>query len=85
MNRLTDLMNVQNADKSERSLMPAELVTVSEIAQFLQVPDSWVYERTRRRGLERLPHFKLGKYLRFSKSEVVDWVQRQRGNSLAPR
>jgi excisionase family DNA binding protein len=69
----------------ERSASNDDLVTVSQIAEFLQVPDSWVYERTRRRGIERLPHFKLGKYLRFSRSEVLDWVQRQRGNSLAPR
>jgi excisionase family DNA binding protein len=62
-----------------------ELATVSEIAEFLQVANSWVYERTRRRGIERIPHFKLGKYLRFSKSEVWQWIERQRGNSLAPR
>ena len=62
-----------------------ELATVGQIAGFLRVPDSWVYERTRRRGAERMPHFKLGKYLRFSKQEVAEWVQRQRGNSLAPR
>jgi len=28
----------------------AQLLTVSEIAQTLRVPVSWVYERTRRRG-----------------------------------
>ena len=57
-----------------------DLVTVSQIADFLQVPSSWVYGRTRSRGSERIPHFKLGKYLRFSKSEVIDWIQRRRGN-----
>lgn len=75
--------------KSETSRESAgyddDLATVSQIAEFLQVPDSWVYQRTRRRGVDRIPHFKLGKYLRFSRSEVLDWVQRQRGNSLAPR
>jgi excisionase family DNA binding protein len=52
-----------------------ELKTVSEIAAFLKVPVSWVYERTRRRGIERLPHLKLGKYLRFSLTEVKEWLQ----------
>lgn len=70
---------------AEGSILNDDLATVSQIAGFLQVPDSWVYERTRRRGIERIPHFKLGKYLRFSRSEVSVWVQRQRGNSLAPR
>jgi excisionase family DNA binding protein len=54
-----------------------ELMTVSEIAGFLKVPVSWVYERTRRRGIERLPHVKLGKYLRFSLPEVKEWLQKQ--------
>ena len=61
------------------------LATVSQIAEFLQVPNSWIYARTRRRGNDRIPHFKLGKYLRFSRCEVLEWVQFQRGNSLAPR
>ncbi|MGA7462874.1 MAG: helix-turn-helix domain-containing protein [Candidatus Korobacteraceae bacterium] len=52
-----------------------ELMTVNEIAALLKVPPSWVYERARRRGRERIPHVKLGKYLRFSVAEVGTWVQ----------
>ena len=52
----------------------AELLTVPEIAQTLKVPVSWVYERTRRRGYERIPHFKLGKYLRFDATAVSEWL-----------
>ena len=48
----------------------AQLMTVSEIAEALRVPESWVYERTRRRGSERMPHIKLGKYLRFELTDV---------------
>jgi len=55
------------------------LLTVAEVAQLLRVPVSWVYERTRRRGTERLPHLKLGKYLRFSQPEVLGWLARMRG------
>lgn len=69
----------------EREVYEDDLSGVRDIAAFLQVPTSWVYERTRRRGIDRIPHFKLGKYLRFSRSEILDWVHRQRGNSLAPR
>ena len=76
----------QNSEMTiEHPVSTDDLATVSQIAGFLHVPDSWVYERTRRRGIERIPHFKLGKYLRFSRREVSEWVQRQRGNSLAPR
>ena len=77
---------LHNSETSaERSILNDDLTTVTDISEFLRVPTSWVYERTRRRGLERIPHFKLGKYLRFSRREVSEWVQRQRGNSLAPR
>jgi excisionase family DNA binding protein len=80
------LSRLQNSDMPrESSVYNVDLATVAQIAELLQVQKSWVYERTRRRGIERIPHFKLGKYLRFSRSEVFDWVQRQRGNSLAPR
>ena len=34
----------------------AQLLTVAEIAHTLRVPVSWVYERTRRRGWQRMPH-----------------------------
>ena len=55
-----------------------QLLTVAEIAERLSVPVTWVYERTRLRGIARLPHYKLGKYLRFSEAEVWNWLQRNR-------
>lgn len=58
----------------------AQLLTVSEIAKTLRVPVSWVYGRTRRRGLERLPHIKLGKYLRFDPNTVYEWLKSMREN-----
>jgi excisionase family DNA binding protein len=57
-----------------------QLLTVAEIAETLNVPVSWVYGRTRRRGLDRIPHIKLGKYVRFDVTEVRQWVQKLRGN-----
>jgi predicted DNA-binding transcriptional regulator AlpA len=56
------------------------LVGAAEIAQLFKVPISWVYERTRRRGIDRMPHFKLGKYLRFSIEEVLEWLHKLRRN-----
>jgi len=45
-----------------------ELLTVDEVAALLKVTPSWVYEHTRGRRLtksDRLPHVKIGKYVRF--------------------
>ncbi len=61
------------------------LLTVQEVAELLQVPVSWVYERVRNRSLARLPGYRLGKYWRFREAEVLTWVERQqvgaRGNA----
>ena len=51
------------------------LLTVREVAELLRVPVSWVYERTRRRGIERLPHLKIGKYVRFRFTEVQTYLE----------
>lgn len=58
--------------------LDCDLLTVNEIASTLHVPVSWVYERTRRRGEERIPHIKLGKYLRFELEAVRKWLNRRR-------
>jgi hypothetical protein len=56
----------------------SDLMTVKETAHMLHVPISWVYGRTRRRGKERIPHIKLGKYLRFELTAVKNWAFAQR-------
>jgi excisionase family DNA binding protein len=54
------------------------LLTVEEVADLLKVRVSWVYERTRRRGVDRIPGFRLGKYWRFREVDVLAWINRQR-------
>src|SRR5260370_38853812 len=41
------------------------LLTVQEVAELLQVPVSWVYERVRNRSLARLPGYRLRQHWRF--------------------
>jgi excisionase family DNA binding protein len=60
-----------------------ELLTVKEVAELLRVPVSWVYDRTRKRSLDRLPGIRLGKYWRFRQGEVLAWVDSQRERSNA--
>ena len=52
------------------------LLTVEQVAEMYQVPKSWVYGRVRKRGLERLPHLKLGKYVRFEEGAVREFLER---------
>lgn len=59
------------------------LLTVKEVAELLRVPVSWVYDRTRKRSIDRLPGIRLGKYWRFREGEVLAWVESQREHSHA--
>ena len=62
-----------------------EILTPEELATRLKVQTSWIYEQTRHRGQLRncdpLPHRKMGRYLRFVWPEVVQWFDRQKGES----
>ena len=54
-----------------------EVLTVAETAALLKVPPSSIYEWTRYRGSHRgtpLPHRKIGKYIRFLRSEIDAWI-----------
>ena len=53
---------------------------VEQLAEFLRVPKSWIYERTRGTGPEVIPHFKIGKYVRFdpNSEEFRSWLESHR-------
>ena len=59
-----------------------QLLSANELAQRLKVPVSWVYDRTRSHGPDRLPHYKIGKYVRFSVAEVAVYLELRKGVSL---
>jgi excisionase family DNA binding protein len=49
------------------------LLTSQELADRLNVPVSWVYERTRHNALPGL--VRLGKYVRFRESVLLDFIE----------
>lgn len=51
------------------------LVTVDDLAQQLKVKPSWIYGETRKTGPGTIPRIKVGKYLRFSPPEVMEWLK----------
>jgi excisionase family DNA binding protein len=53
------------------------LLSIKDVAKLLNVPVSWVYERTRQRSVNRVPGFRLGKYWRFRQEDVLQWIERQ--------
>lgn len=47
-------------------------VDVEELAEFLHVPKSWIYEKTSR---GKIPHTKVGRYVRFWLPDVLEWLE----------
>ena len=56
-----------------------EFLTVKELADLLKVPVSWVYSRTRLTGPDTIPCLSCGKYKRFLKNNVLEWLEKQQG------
>ena len=56
-------------DENERLLLP------QEVAERLQVGVKWVYAAAQRGDL---PHVKVGRYVRFDRTEIEDWIAEQK-------
>jgi excisionase family DNA binding protein len=47
------------------------LLTAKQVSELLQVPERWVYQAARD---GRMPHVRLGRYVRFESEQIDDWV-----------
>jgi excisionase family DNA binding protein len=54
--------------------MSQNLIGIKQMALKLDVPVSWLYSRTRTNDI---PHYKVGKYVRFDESEIWEWLKQQ--------
>jgi excisionase family DNA binding protein len=57
--------------------MSDDLITPDDVCALLKVTKDWLYDQVQAR---RIPHVRLGRHLRFRRSEVLDYV---RANSVA--
>jgi hypothetical protein len=76
MSAMISTMNAGSQLKAE------DILTVNQLATRLQVPKSWVYEKSRNRGrfgCAPLPVLRCGKYLRFSWPDVLVWLRSNGG------
>ena len=53
------------------------LLSVAEAAKVLDVPKSWIYARVESPECD-LPHFKLGRYIKFRESELLTYLETNR-------
>jgi excisionase family DNA binding protein len=78
-NRSTDITStMNNALSASTTIQPnsglsadGEILTVSDVAQFLRVPKSTVYKLAR---VGELPASKIGKHWRFLRRDIHEWM-----------
>jgi len=51
-----------------------EYFDIEGLAGYLKVEKSWVYRRV---SEKRIPYFKVGKFPRFRKTEIDNWISKQ--------
>ena len=75
------------ADPAAPLAIGDELMAVNDAARFLRVTVSWVYEHTRDDAEDRLPFVKIGKYVRFDRTDLREFVgaKRQAARSASRR
>ena len=56
----------------------SDLLSAEQLADRLNVPVSWVWLKARE---GKLPHKRLGKYYRFPRDEIENWLERQTSGS----
>ncbi len=62
--------------------MNDRLLTAQDVAELLAVPVGWVREHSRN---GHLPHIQLGRYVRYDRDDVLNWVQEQKAGGAAWR
>jgi excisionase family DNA binding protein len=65
-----------------RNELTEPLLQPSEAAALLSVRPSWIYEAVR---AGRLPHIRIGRHIRFSRSDLERWVDAHRADAGAAR
>ena len=62
---------------TKRGLISELMLDVTEASKVLGVPKSWVYARVESPECD-LPHFKLGRYIKFRESEFLAYLETNR-------
>ena len=74
--RLKPLINNSHDSKGD------ELMDVKALADYLKVKKQWVYEKTH---MNIIPYYKVGKYPRYKKSKIDEWLLEKENRNNARR
>jgi predicted DNA-binding transcriptional regulator AlpA len=85
---LTDIDALRPDEDDGRNLVNVDieqLLDVHDAARMLNVTPSWVYEHTRPDCQDALPAIKLGKYVRFDRRDLLEYIERKRETARGRR
>jgi excisionase family DNA binding protein len=77
-----DLESAPEGSQAHRAPPPVSLFDAKGAAALLNVPTSWVLAEAR---ADRIPHVRLGRYVRFDASELEKWWLSRRRGPWRPR
>ncbi len=63
-------------------MTPQDILTPDQLAAMLQVSRGWVSCKTRRSCTSPIPHMRIGKYIRFNRVAVLEWLENTTTPSL---
>ncbi|HVI46128.1 MULTISPECIES: helix-turn-helix domain-containing protein [unclassified Chitinophaga] len=63
---------LETVSKKPRPAGGGEIMSVKELADFLRLDANTIYNKCAK---GEMPHFRMGKLLKFKKSEILDWVK----------
>jgi len=66
------------SSEEDSTISNSPLWNIDDVAGFLNVNKTKIYALTRETGKDSIPRFKIGKHLRFDRSEIVAWLYSQR-------
>ena len=68
------ISNVKDRSKEQNSSVD-EFVTLDDLCDWLKLKKDYVYALTSQRAI---PHLKNGRHLRFSRQEILEWLEQQK-------
>jgi excisionase family DNA binding protein len=60
----------------------SQLLTVRQVAEWLNVSPSWVRDHATHRRRPALPSLKLGRSLRFREDQLAEWIRQLSGEKI---
>lgn len=74
---------MNGTDGSQEGELGGHLLTAKEVGELLQLNASWVLDAARRNAI---PHIRLGRYVRFRRTDIERWLlDQRRGPNPDPR